>query len=259
MVLCIDVENSDITLGGFRDSELAFIAKLSTAVSETEDEYAVKILNILALRGVDKDEIKGVIIASVVPQLNSVVIGAVKLLYGLEPIVVGPGVKSGINIHCDTPSSVGADLICASVAAYTVYGGPSLIVDMGTATKMIVVNAKGTFVGVSIVPGILMGLNALAEGAAQLPNVSLEAPGAVVAKNTVDCMKSGAVFGHASLIDGMIERINEEMGEELAVYATGKFASVVLPHCKHALKLDEHLVLKGLNIIYNLNVNRKIK
>ncbi|MBQ7293718.1 MAG: type III pantothenate kinase [Clostridia bacterium] len=130
MVLCIDVENSDITLGGFRDSELAFIAKLSTAVSETEDEYAVKILNILALRGVDKDEIKGVIIASVVPQLNSVVIGAVKLLYGLEPIVVGPGVKSGINIHCDTPSSVGADLICASVAAYTVYGGTSLIVDM---------------------------------------------------------------------------------------------------------------------------------
>lgn len=259
MILCVNIENSDITLGGFRDDELAFVAELSTSISETKDEYAVKILNVLDLRGVDKTEITGVAISSVVPQLNAVVVDAVKLLYGTEPLLVGPGVKTGINIHCDTPSSVGADIICASVAAHSVYGGPALIVDMGTATKMIVVNKKGSFVGVSVAPGIVMGLNALANGTAQLPNVSLEAPTSVVAKNTVDCMKSGAVFGHASLIDGMIERINDEVGEELTVYATGKFAPVVLPHCKHQMKLDEYLVLKGLNIIYNLNLNKKTK
>lgn len=253
MVLCIDIGNSNITLGGFVGDELVFVAELSTNVRETKDEYAVKILNTLALHGVTKADVNGAIISSVVPQLNSVIAKAVEFIYGILPLIVGPGVKTGINIHCDTPSSVGADLICASVAAHYIYGSPSLIVDMGTATKMIVVNAKGTFIGVSIIPGVLMGLTALAAGTAQLPQVSLEAPASIVAKNTADCMKSGAIFGHASMVDGMIDRINDELGEELAVYATGDFATVILPHCKHKITLDEQLVLKGLNIIYKKN------
>jgi type III pantothenate kinase len=148
---------------------------------------------------------------------------------------------------------VGADIICACVAAHYLYGSPSLIVDMGTATKMMVMNDKGAFIGVSIIPGVLVSLDALARRTAQLPNISLEAPKSVVGKNTADCMKSGVVFGNASMVDGMIERICDEVGAELPVYATGGLASVITPHCKHNITYDEFLLLKGLNIIYHKN------
>ena len=167
--------------------------------------------------------------------------------------MVSPGIKTGIGILCDSPSSVGADLICSCVAANTLYSAPSLIIDIGTATKMIVTNKNGAFIGVSIIPGVVMGLNALSNGTAQLPQVGLEAPPTVSGKNTVDCMKSGVIFGHASMMDGMIDRINREVGEELPVIVTGGYASVISPHCEHDMTIDEHLVLKGLNIIYNKN------
>lgn len=253
MVLAIDVGNSNIMLGGFRSDELVFVANISTDVSKTADEYASKIMSVLALHGIDRLEIKGCMVSSVVPPLNSVIKSAIKLLYGVEPCFVGPGVKTGINIHCDTPSSVGADLICASVAAHNIYGSPALILDMGTATKMTVVNDKGAFIGVSIIPGVMMGLNSLSEKTAQLPKVSLDAPASVIGKNTVDCIKSGVVFGNACLVDGMIDRINEEMKSTLPIYATGGLASSIIPHCKHKMTLDEHLILKGLYIIYKKN------
>lgn len=253
MILTIDIGNSNIMLGGFEKDKLAFVVRISTEASKTEDEYASKILNVLALHNVEKNKISGAIISSVVPPLNTVMKQAVKLIYGVDALMVGPGIKTGINIHCDNPSSVGADLICACVAAHHIYGSPSLIVDMGTATKMMVVNKKGAFIGVSIIPGVLMGLNALAEGTAQLPKVSLEAPSCVIAKNTVDCMKSGVIFGNASMVDGMIDRINDEFGEELPVYATGGLAALIVPHCKHSITLDEYLVLKGLHILYQKN------
>lgn len=253
VILTIDIGNSHIMFGGFEGDELIFVIRMATDVSKTEDEYASKIVSALALHGIVKTEIKGAIISSVVPQLNSAMKKAVRLIYGREPIMVGPGIKTGINIHCDTPSSVGADLICACVAAHHIYGSPSLIIDMGTATKMMVVNRKGAFIGVSIMPGVLMGMNALAEGTAQLPKVSLEAPEFAVAKNTVDCIKSGIVFGNASMVDGMIDRINEEVGEELPVYATGGLAPVIVPYCRHAITLDENLVLRGLHILYKKN------
>lgn len=253
MILAIDIGNSNIMLGGFNSDEPAFVACISTDIAKTADEYASKILSVLSLHGIGRPEIEGCIVSSVAPPLNAVIKKAIEFLYKVEPKFVGPGIKTGINIHCDTPSSVGSDLICASVAANNIYGAPSLIVDMGTATKMTVVNAKGAFIGVSIIPGVMMGLNALANETAQLPKVSLEAPSAVIGKNTVDCIKSGVIFGHASLIDGMIDRINAEMGEELPVYATGGFASLIIPHCKHEIKLDEQLVLKGLNVLYRKN------
>ena len=254
MILTIDIGNTNITFGGFKDDELVFVARIATNASKTSDEYASKIVNTLAIHSVDKTEVKGAIISSVVPPLNTVMKKAVKFVYGVEPIMVGPGIKTGINIHCDTPSSVGTDLICACVATHHIYGSPALIVDMGTATKMMVINGKGTFIGVSIIPGVHMGLKALAEGTAQLPQVSLEAPPSIVAKNTADCMKSGVIFGSASMVDGMIDRINKELGEELPVLATGGLSSVVIPHCYHKITIDENLVLKGLNILYKKNV-----
>lgn len=253
MILTVDIGNTNITLGGFEEDELRFVSRISTDLSKTEDEYAIRILEALSLYEIDKADITGVIVASVVPPLNLAIKKAVGFVFKKEPVFVGPGIKSGIGIQCDMPSSVGADLIAAAVAAHYIYGSPSLIIDIGTATKMTVVNAKGAFIGTSIVPGVLMGLNALAEETAQLPRISLEVPSAVIAKNTADCMRSGVLYGNASLVDGMIDRINEEFGEKLRVYATGGMASTVIPLCKHDICLDEHLVLKGLNILYQKN------
>lgn len=253
MILTVDIGNTNIILGGFEKDELMFVARISTDASKTEDEYAGKILSTLAIHGIDKTKIKGAIISSVVPPLNAVIAKAIRFIYGVEPKIVGPGIKTGINIHCDNPSSVGADLICDCVAAHHIYSSPALIIDMGTATKMMVVNSKGAFIGVSIIPGVMMGMKALSQDTAQLPQVSLDAPPAVIAKNTADCMKSGVIYGNASMVDGMIDRINEEMGEELPVYATGGWSNVIVPHCRHKINLDEHLLLKGLNILYNKN------
>ena len=253
MILTIDIGNTSIAIGGFEGDELKFVGRLSTDVTKTEDEYASKIMNILALHNVHKESVEGAIISSVVPALNSVMKNALRLVYDVEALMVSPGIKTGIGILCDSPSSVGADLICSCVAANTLYSSPALIIDIGTATKMIATNKNGAFIGVSIIPGVMMGLKALSSGTAQLPQVGLEAPANVIGKNTVDCMKSGIIFGHASMIDGMIDRINDEMGEEFPVIVTGGYASAIIPHCNHKMVSDDYLVLKGLNIIYQKN------
>ena len=254
MVLAIDIGNTNIVIGGFSGDELEFVVRINTDAEKTEDEYAGTIQNVLSIHNVAKSSVKGVIISSVVPPLNTVMKKAIAFIYGIEPIMVGPGIKTGIKIHCDSPSSVGADLICACVAAHHIYGSPSLIIDMGTATKMMVMDNDGAFCGASIIPGVRMGLKALASGTAQLPQISLEASKSVLGKNTVDCMKSGVVYGNASLIDGMIDRINDEFGEKLRVFATGGLSQSIICHCKHEITLDADLVLKGLNILYKKNV-----
>ena len=253
MILTIDIGNTNVAFGGFVDGECTFVARVATDPAQTEDEYASKMLSILSLHGVDRDQLDGAIISSVVPQLTTVMKKAVAMICGVEALVVGPGIKTGINIHCDAPSSVGSDLICACVAVNHLYGSPALIVDMGTATKMMVLSDKGTFIGVSIIPGLRMGLRALSEGTAQLPQVSLEAPASVVGKNTVDAMKSGVIFGHASMVDGMIDRFDEELGMSLPVYATGGLSQLIVPHCKHDITLNDNLVLKGLELLYIKN------
>lgn len=253
MILTVDIGNTNITLGGFKNDSLEFVARISADTKRTSDEYAAKIKSVIELRGASASLVTGAIISSVVPPLNAVIKQALMLICGCEPITVGPGVKTGVNIHCDTPSSVGTDLICSCVAVHHLYGSPALIIDMGTATKMMVLNEKGAFIGVSIIPGVIMGLTALAEGTAQLPKVSLEKPVSVISKNTSDCMISGAIYGNASMVDGMIDRINEEIGDPLPVFATGGLASTIIPHCKHEITLDENLVLKGLNILYKKN------
>ncbi len=253
MILAVDIGNTNIVLGGIYDDELTFVSRIATDVSKTEDEYATKIKSILTLHEVDKKSVKGAIISSVVPPLNAIIKKAIKLVYGVDAIMVGPGIKTGINIKCDDPSTVGADLICACVATHHIYGSPSLIIDMGTATKIMYVDKNGAFSGASIIPGVNIGLKALASGTAQLPQISLEAPKSVIGKNTIDCMRSGVVFGAASMLDGMLDRYMDEIGEKVSVYATGGLSSTIVCHCKHDITLDENLILKGLNILYKKN------
>ena len=253
MVLAVDVGNSTITVGGFCENSLMFVARLSTNPACTEDEYAIRLREILALHGADGSHTEGAIVSSVVPPLTATIKNALHFAFGVEPLVVGPGIKTGLNLRCDDPSSVGADLICACVAGKASYGAPLLIVDLGTATKMMLVDEKGSFAGVSILCGVTTALNALTASASQLPQVNPEAPACVIGKNTADCIRSGAIFGHASMVDGMIDRFCLETKAELKVVATGEHAPRILPHCTHSILNDETLVLKGLSLIYQKN------
>ncbi len=253
MLLTIDIGNTNIVLGGYLNDRLVFTSRISTDATKTSDEYASKIKSILNLYDVKAPAISAAIISSVVPPLNHTFKTAVLKAYGVEPLLVLPGIKTGMNLKCDDPSTVGADLICACVASLNLYGAPSVTVDMGTATKIMALDKSGTFCGVSIIPGVNIGLKALASGTAQLPQISLEAPPSPLGKNTADCMRSGVVFGNASMIDGMIDRFFDEMGGEFPVIATGGLSSTIIPHCKHEIILDDELVLKGLNIIYKKN------
>lgn len=253
MVLAIDIGNTNIVLGGFSGEKLAFTARISTDTRKTVDEYAVIFSSILNMRGISAEDISGAIISSVVPPLNAIIKTAVHFICGKTAIIVGPGVKTGINIKCDSPSSVGADIICSCVAVNRLYGAPAIIIDLGTATKITVLDASGSFTGVAICPGVIMGVDALAEQTAQLPRVSLEEPTSLIGKNTTDSMRSGIVYGHAAMLDGMIERITKETGTELPVYATGGMAPFVTDYCFHKITADPNLILKGLNIIFAKN------
>ena len=253
MILTVDIGNSTLTLGGFSGEKLVFVSHIATDTAKCTDEYAISFRDVLSLYRIDPASVTGAIVASVVPPLNGVIEDAIRFLFHTEPLFVGPGIKSGIGIRCDIPSSVGADLIAAAVAVGTLYQSPALIIDMGTATKMTLVDKNGAFIGTSIIPGVMMGLNALSEKTAQLPRISLSLPTSVIAKNTQDCMRSGVLYGNASLVDGMIDRIGEEYGEPLSLFATGSMASTVIPLCRHAITVDEHLVLKGLAILYRKN------
>ena len=254
MILAVDIGNSIISLGAIENDEVVFVARMATDTTITSDEYASKILALFALRGSVRTEIDGAIIASVVPQLNSVIKGAVRSVFDKEALIVGPGVKTGIGIKCDMPSSVGADLICLSVAVKELYGAPAIIADLGTATNLVVIDESGAFVGCVISPGVAMGLEALSEKTAQLPRVSLDTPPSVIGKNTADCLRSGVLFGNAAMLDGLIDRICAEYGKKLPVYFTGGFSELIIPHLQHRVMHDSQLVLKGLSLIYKKTV-----
>ncbi len=259
MILTIDIGNTNIVLGGFVADELAFTSRISTNPRKTDAEYATKIKSILALNEVDRREISGAVISSVVPPLTATVKNAIKMVYGVDALVVGPGIKTGINLLADNPLEVGADLICACVAAYDAYEPPVLVMDMGTATKIIIVDENACFSGVSIIPGVELSLKALAGGTAQLPQISLEAPERVLGRNTKDCMSSGVIYGNASMLDGMIDRIEDEIGKKATLVATGGLSKAIIPYCRHKIDIDDNLLLKGLLIIYNKNTQSKKK
>lgn len=253
MILAIDMGNTNIVIGCIDNEKIYFEERLSTEKTKTALEYAFGFKTVLELYNISCDEIEGAIISSVVPSLTKVLAEAVTKIIGKTPFVVGPGLKTGLNIHMDNPRQVGSDLIVDAVAGIAEYGAPLIVIDMGTATTMSVVDKNKNYIGGVIMPGLRLSVEALASGAAQLFNVGLEAPKQVIGKNTSDCMKSGIVMGNAACIDGMIDRFEEELGYPVKVVATGGMSKVVIPLCKHDIVVDDSLLLKGLNVIYQKN------
>ncbi len=253
MLLAIDIGNTNIVIGVIQNDEILFKARIATDRIRTSDQYGVEIKNMLEAFGVRREDITDCIIASVVPPVfNSVYTGVIKVI-GKQPMVVGPGLKTGLNIHVDIPSQVGSDRIVAAVAALAEYTAPLVLIDMGTATTIEVVEPENTYLGGVIFPGVMVSLDSLTSKTAQLPGISLDKPKKVVGKNTVDCMRSGMMYGTASMLDGIIDRIAEELGHSSTIVATGGLAQFITPLCKHEIILEKDLLLKGLNIIYKKN------
>ena len=253
MLLAIDIGNTNIVIGCIKDDEIIFKARIATDRTRTSDQYGVEIKNMLEAFGVSREDVEDCIIASVVPPVfNSVQTGVLKVI-GKQPMVVGPGLKTGLNIHVDIPSQVGSDLIVAAVAALAEYPAPLVLIDLGTATTIEVIEPQNVFIGGLIFPGVMVSLDSLSSHAAQLPGISLDKPKKVIGKNTVDCMRSGMMYGTAAMLDGLIDRIAEELGHESTIIATGGLAQFVIPLCKHEIILEKELLLKGLNIIYKKN------
>ena len=253
MLLAIDIGNTNIVIGCIRDDEILFKARIATDRLRTSDQYGVEIMNMLQAFGVQKSDIEDCIISSVVPPVfNSVRTGVMKVI-GKQPMVVGPGLKTGLNIHVDVPGQVGADRIVIAVAALAEYKAPLILMDMGTATTIEVVEPDNVYMGGVIFPGVKISLDALTTRAAQLPGISLDKPGKVIGKNTVDCMRSGMMYGTAAMLDGLVERIEEELGHSCTLVATGGMAQFITPLCRRQVILEKDLLLKGLNIIYKKN------
>jgi len=254
MLLAIDIGNSNVVMGGIRENQIVFQIRIATDPIKTSDQYGVEIKNMLDLSQVQVAEIDDCIISSVVPPLSPRLFQALKLLKDVRVYTVGPGLKTGLNIKIDNPSQLGSDLVCVAVAAVAKYPAPSVIIDMSTATTFSAVDSRKNLVGCSIVPGVELSLNALAEGTAQLQKIDLDEPvRSVVGRNTIESMRAGSVYGNASLIDGMIARFRAELVGELSVIATGAQAPYILPYCGETIIYDKNLLLDGLRLIYEKN------
>ena len=253
MILAIDVGNSHVVLGSIEDGKILNVIRIKTDPKDTWAEYAIKIDQLFEIFDFDKRGLEGAIIASVVPPVTAAITEAVKKITGKDCLVVGPGIKTGLNLKIDDPATVGADLVVGGVAAIASYGLPSIVLDLGTATTITVIDRNRSFIGGAIIPGVDLSFSALSAGTSLLPAISISAPEKVISTNTVDCMRSGAVFGTAAMIDGMIDRIEEELGEPCTVVATGGLAGRITPCCRHAVALDDELLLKGLWILWEKN------
>ena len=253
MLLAIDIGNTNITLGLFEDSILRMTGRIATDPSKTADQYAIEIKDIITLHGESVQDIEDCIICSVAPVVGASVSGAVALLCHTVPLMLGPGVKTGLNIKIDNPAQLGADLAAGAVGALAEYTMPCIVIDMGTATTLSVLDKNGSFLGGAIAAGMKLTLNALAEGTAALPALSVASPKTVIGHNTADCMQSGIVYGTAAMLDGMIDRIEDELGETATVVATGGLAREVISYCKRDIIYNENLLLDGLRHIYEKN------
>ena len=253
MLLAIDIGNTNIVIGGIQDDKILFEGRIATDHIKTSDQYGVEIKNILSLFDVEPKDVDDCIISSVVPPVfNSVRTGIVKLT-GREPMVVGPGIKTVLNIQMDTPSQVGSDRIVIAGAALAEFEPPLTLLDLGTATTIEVVAKGNTYLGGCIIPGVRVSLEALTSRTAQLPGIRLDKPKKVIGKNTIDCMRSGIMYGTAAMLDGMLDRVEEELGYPTTVVATGGMAQFVVPLCRRDIRVDRDLLLKGLNILWKKN------
>lgn len=253
MILTVDVGNSNIVLGGVEGSEICFEARLRTDATKTSDEYCIDLKMLLEVYGVSAKDVEGSIIASVVPQVLNSMQTAIKKLTGKAALVVGPGLKTGLNIQIENPAQTGADLVVGCVAALREHKAPMIIVDMGTATTMIVLDKNSAMIGGCIMPGVKISMDALTDRTALLPGLQLDQPKKAIGRNTIDCMRSGIMMGAACTIDGMIERMEAELGYETTVIATGGIAKFVIPMCKKKIIYDRDLLVKGLATLYREN------
>lgn len=251
MILAIDVGNTNIVLGVWNGDELVCCGRLSTNVMETEIEYSMKLKTFLDINGVK--DVEGGIISSVVPALVRTLKKTVMLVCGKEPIVVGPGVKTGLNIKIDNPAELGADLVVGDVAVINKYPLPAVLFDIGTATTASVIDKNGVHLGGAIMCGVKTAINSLASGTAQLPQIDISAPSKMIGANTVDAMKCGSVIGTAAMIEGMASRFEEELREKLTVVLTGGLANAIAKELRIDAFVDDDLLLQGLKIIYEKN------
>ena len=254
MILAIDIGNTNIVLGGLEEEKILFEARMATDLIKTSDQYCAELKNMLALFEVTPEMIDGSIVSSVVPPVLNSVKTAIRKLTGKTCLVVGPGIRTGLNIRVENPAEVGSDLIVAAVAAIQEYGAPLLLVDMGTATTITAVYASGTFLGGCICPGVKISMEALTGRTAQLPGISLEEPQRAIGRNTRDCMRSGIMFGAAAMLDGLLDRMEAELGVPVKVIATGGIARFVIPLCRRKMIYDRSLMLKGLGLLWRRNL-----
>lgn len=254
MILAIDIGNSNVVIGCLNENnETIKQFRMVTDLKKTEDEYASGMRTILEFNGVNCEDLDGAIICSVVPPLTEIFRDAVQAITGHRALVVGTGVKTGLSIVIENPATLGSDLVAVSVGAMMDYPLPVIVLDMGTATTITVVGKGNQFLGGAIAPGVALSINALSAGTSLLQKVPIEAPVKCINTTTTQCMQSGAVYGNAAMIDGMVERFEQELGCKATVVATGGIASKIIPHCKHPVIYDENLLLRGLGIIYKKN------
>ena len=257
MILTIDVGNTNIVMGCVENGEVKSVCRLATNLNDLSSDYAMKMRQSFEFDGIDYKNFSGAILSSVVPQLNRAIRTAVKKVTGLDCMVVGAGLKTGVNIKLDDPGQLAGDLITGAVGALALYKPPLVVVDMGTATTIVAIDSEGSYLGGAIIPGIKLSYSALSSGTSLLPNIAIEAPKKCIGTNTVDSMKSGAVYGTAALVDGMIDRMETELGEPVTVVATGGLAGTIVPYCRRKIEYEPALLLKGLAILYEKNVKRR--
>lgn len=253
MILAVDIGNSNIVLGCFDDDNVLFVERLSTNHQYTDLEYVIAVKNILELNSMNVGVIEGCIISSVVPSVTETVKSALERLTHTKVMTVGPGIKTGLKIMLDNPVQLGSDRVADAVAAVRYYKAPLIIIDMGTATTVSVIDEDKNYLGGMIIPGLRVSLDSLTMRTSQLPKIGIEPPKRVIGANTVECMKSGIIYYSAAGIDGVIERIEETLGQSCTVVSTGGLADKIIPHCKREIIIDDRLLLKGLMIIYNKN------
>lgn len=254
MLLAIDVGNTNIKYGVFEGKNLVASFRAASILSRTADEYGSVLLNLLTDSGIKKSKIDGIILSSVIPSLNYTICHMCEYFFDIKPIIVGPGIKTGLNVKVENPKEVGADRIVNSVSAFKKYGGPLVVIDFGTATTFNVIDDSGTFIGGVIAPGIKTALDSLIKNTAQLPMIELSSPKSVVGKNTETNMQAGIIFGFAGLVDNILDKIKKELGVgDIKVIATGGLGKVIAKETNSIDRVDRTLTLDGLRMIYELN------
>ncbi len=255
MVFAIDIGNTNIVIGCFQDDKILFVERLSTNQTVTSLEYAVTFKSVLEIYGLRPDSIEGSIISSVVPSITNLVKRAIETITHKKCMIVGPGIKTGLKISIDNPAQLGSDMVIGAIAALDQYHGPIALIDMGTATTVSVINKNNEFIGGMIMPGVAISMNALTEKTAQLPKIAFDLPKKNIGSNTIDCMKSGMIYGFAGSIDGLLDKIEEELESPVTAIATGGLAETIIPNCRHKdIIIDNTLLLKGMRTIYLKNI-----